>query len=74
MSKYKMINVIMGRNYDYNDKLLYGRRSLKYYGYINDEDYLKIVESLRLIDCVVNVYKKVRNKMDCYVRIIVEEK
>lgn len=71
MSKYNMINVLMGRSADYNDKLADGKRSLKFMGFMSDEDYIRLVSSVRLIDYVFDVYKVVGKYS--YVRFIVKE-
>ena len=70
MSKYKMINVLMGRSADYNDKLK-NERSLKFMGYMSDEKFNELVRSLKLVDYVTRVYKMTGS--DNYVRIIVKD-
>ena len=67
MSKYNMINVLMGKSADYNDKIKNGR-SLKFCIRMNDKDFEKLVKSSELIDYVTRVYKK-----DDYVRFFVKE-
>ena len=67
MSKYNMINVLMGKSADYNDKIKNGR-SLKFYIRMNDEEFEKLVKSSELIDYVTRVYKK-----HDYVRFFVKE-
>ena len=70
MSKYNMINVLMGRTADYNDKLKVGR-SLKFIGRMSDEKFDELVRSLRLVDYVMDVYRMTGS--DNYVRIIVKD-
>ena len=70
MSKYNMINVLMGKTADYNDKLKVGR-SLKFIGYMSDEKFDELVKSLRFVDYVMSVYKMTGS--DNYVRIIVKD-
>ena len=48
MSKYNMINVLMGRSADYNDKLKVGR-SLKFMGYMSDEKFDELVIMMMMV-------------------------
>lgn len=73
MSKYNALNVLMGKTADYNDKC-YNGRSLKFLGYMSDEDFNKLVQSLKFVDYVTSAYKmRSTGYGGDYVRIFVKD-
>ena len=66
MSKYALLNAVMGKSADFNDKIINGR-SLKFYKSYDEDSKFTISQQLSSIPYVTNVYYGLG-----YIRVYVE--